>query len=125
MHLHDLRHTALTAYARQPGVTLKDLLDFGGHLSLSVAMKYQHASHERAEQHALGACDERRARGGGSRSQGGSRQGWREIAGRPITAMTAEDIKKIRREKAKGHTVAEIVKLTGISRASVYRALAE
>lgn len=48
-----------------------------------------------------------------------------QIAGRPITAMTAENIKKVRREKAKGRTVAEIVKLTGISRASVYRALAE
>ncbi len=48
-----------------------------------------------------------------------------QIAGRPITAMTAENIKKIRREKEKGRTVAEIVKLTGVSRASVYRALAE
>lgn len=48
-----------------------------------------------------------------------------QIAGRPITAMTAENIRKIRQHKAKGRTVAEIVKLTGISRASVYRALAD
>ena len=48
-----------------------------------------------------------------------------QIAGRPITAMTAENIRKIRQHKAKGKTVAEIVKLTGISRASVYRALAD
>ncbi|MFG6502507.1 recombinase family protein [Microbacterium sp. P05] len=48
-----------------------------------------------------------------------------QIAGRPITAMTAENINKIRGHKAKGRTVAEIVKLTGVSRASVYRALAQ
>lgn len=48
-----------------------------------------------------------------------------QIAGRPITAMTVENVKKIRQHKAKGRSVAEIVKLTGISRASVYRALAD
>ncbi|MET2012361.1 recombinase family protein [Microbacterium chocolatum] len=48
-----------------------------------------------------------------------------QVAGRPITVMTAENITKVRREKARGRTVAEIVKLTGISRASVYRALAD
>lgn len=48
-----------------------------------------------------------------------------QIAGRPITTMTAENIKKVRKLKDKGRTVAEIVKLTGISRASVYRALAD
>lgn len=47
-----------------------------------------------------------------------------QIAGRPITAMTAENVKKVRKLKDNGRTVAEIVKLTGISRASVYRALA-
>lgn len=48
-----------------------------------------------------------------------------QVAGRPITAMTAKNIKKVRQHKAKGRSVAEIVKLTGISRASVYRALAD
>ena len=48
-----------------------------------------------------------------------------QSAGRPITTMTAENIKKVRNLKTKGRTVAEIVKLTGISRASVYRALAD
>lgn len=47
-----------------------------------------------------------------------------QTAGRPITTMTTENVKKVRALKAKGRTVAEIVKLTGISRASVYRALA-
>lgn len=48
-----------------------------------------------------------------------------QIAGRPITTMTSENIKKVRKLKGNGRTVAEIVKLTGISRASVYRALAD
>jgi DNA invertase Pin-like site-specific DNA recombinase len=48
-----------------------------------------------------------------------------QVAGRPITTMTAENIRKVRKLKEKGRTVAEIVKLTGISRASVYRALAQ
>lgn len=51
MHLHDLRHIALTAYARQPGVTLADVMAHGGHKSAKVAMKYQHVDDERA--HAL------------------------------------------------------------------------
>lgn len=43
MHLHDLRHVALTNYARLPGVTLKDIMARGGHASERVAMGYQHA----------------------------------------------------------------------------------
>lgn len=49
MHLHDLRHVALTAYARQPGVTLIDVMAHGGHKSAKVAMKYQHTDEERAQ----------------------------------------------------------------------------
>ncbi|MCI1019381.1 site-specific integrase [Microbacterium sp. C5A9] len=52
MHLHDLRHVALTAYANQHGVTLKDVMEFGGHVSERVAMGYQHGSRERAQQFA-------------------------------------------------------------------------
>lgn len=48
-----------------------------------------------------------------------------QVAGRPRTAMTEGNIAKVRQLKAKGRTVAEIVKLTGVSRASVYRALAQ
>ena len=48
-----------------------------------------------------------------------------QMAGRPITAMTAENVRKIRQQKSRGRTVAEIVKLTGIAGASVYRALAD
>ncbi|MFF8187853.1 recombinase family protein [Microbacterium sp. NPDC016588] len=46
-----------------------------------------------------------------------------QIAGRPRTAMTDANVREVRKLKAKGRSVAEIVKLTGISRASVYRAL--
>lgn len=46
-----------------------------------------------------------------------------QVAGRPRTAMTDANVREVRKLKAKGRTVAEIVKLTGISRASVYRAL--
>lgn len=52
MHLHDLRHVALTNYARLPGVTLADVMAFGGHRSERVAMRYQHSDEERAQLHA-------------------------------------------------------------------------
>lgn len=43
---HDLRHTGLTLYA-QHGATAAELMHRGGHSSLSVALRYQHASLER------------------------------------------------------------------------------
>lgn len=52
MHLHDLRHVALTNYARLPGVTLAEVMAFGGHRSERVAMRYQHSDGERAQLHA-------------------------------------------------------------------------
>ena len=55
MHLHDLRHVALTNYARQPGVTLADVMTFGGHLSERVAMGYQHSDDERSKKFAAEA----------------------------------------------------------------------
>lgn len=55
MHLHDLRHVALTNYARQPGVTLADVMAFGGHLSERVAMGYQHSDDERSKKFAADA----------------------------------------------------------------------
>lgn len=39
--------------------------------------------------------------------------------------MTPANVTKIRKHKAHGKTVAEVVKLTDISRERVYRALAE
>ncbi len=52
MHLHDLRHVALTNYARLPEVTLADVMALGGHRSERVAMRYQHSDDERAQLHA-------------------------------------------------------------------------
>lgn len=43
---HALRHTGLTELARQ-GATPAELMYRGGHSSLEVAMRYQHATHER------------------------------------------------------------------------------
>lgn len=37
MHIHDFRHVSLTTYARQPGVTLRDIMTRGGHTSTKVA----------------------------------------------------------------------------------------
>lgn len=46
-----------------------------------------------------------------------------QVAGRPRTAMTDANVAKVRKLKAKGHGAADIAKLTGMSRASVYRVL--
>lgn len=46
LRFHDLRHVGLTAYARA-GATAAELMHRGGHSSLSVALRYQHASRER------------------------------------------------------------------------------
>lgn len=43
---HDLRHTGLTAYARQ-GATLRELQARGGHRDVAAALRYQHATAER------------------------------------------------------------------------------
>lgn len=59
MHLHDLRHVALTRYARQPGVTLKDLMDFAGHLTPRVSMGYLHSDDDRAKKFAAEAASPR------------------------------------------------------------------
>lgn len=52
-------------------------------------------------------------------------QAGEQVAGRPRTAMTGEKIAKVRALRAKGRTASEIATLTGMSRASVYRALAD
>ncbi len=46
-----------------------------------------------------------------------------QIDGRPRTALTDANVKRIRKMREKGHSAADIAKLTGISRASVYRVL--
>jgi DNA invertase Pin-like site-specific DNA recombinase len=46
-----------------------------------------------------------------------------QVAGRPRTALTPDKIAKVRRKVAEGHSASDIAKLTGMSRASVYRAM--
>jgi DNA invertase Pin-like site-specific DNA recombinase len=47
-----------------------------------------------------------------------------QVAGRPRTAMTDANIRKVKQMREKGHSAPDIAKLTGMSRASVYRLLA-
>jgi DNA invertase Pin-like site-specific DNA recombinase len=46
-----------------------------------------------------------------------------QVAGRPRTALSPSKIAEVQKLKARGRTHAEIAKLAGMSRASVYRAL--
>lgn len=46
LRFHDLRHVGLTTYAQQ-GATLQELMRRGGHKSIEVAMRYQHADDAR------------------------------------------------------------------------------
>ncbi|MEJ3404214.1 hypothetical protein WDJ51_05685 [Rathayibacter sp. YIM 133350] len=46
-----------------------------------------------------------------------------QVAGRPRTALSPEKIRKVQQYRVKGRPVNEIATLTGMSRASVYRAL--
>jgi DNA invertase Pin-like site-specific DNA recombinase len=47
-----------------------------------------------------------------------------QIAGRPRTALDPSKVVKVLKYRGRGHSASEIAKLVGISRASVYRALA-
>jgi DNA invertase Pin-like site-specific DNA recombinase len=109
--LADLEERGITVKSLKPGE------DFSGATGKLVRAVMTHVAEWERSMNAERVAEARAARA--ARAKDGE-----QIAGRPITAMTAENIRKIRQHKAKGKTVAEIVKLTGISRASVYRALA-
>jgi len=47
LHVHDLRHHSATVMARQPGVTLAELMKRIGHSSPQAALRYQHSTAER------------------------------------------------------------------------------
>jgi integrase len=49
VHLHDLRHHAATVIARNPNVTLRELMAAIGHSSPVAALRYQHATAERSK----------------------------------------------------------------------------
>ncbi|HEY3842294.1 MAG TPA: tyrosine-type recombinase/integrase [Acidimicrobiales bacterium] len=46
---HDLRHHAATVIARNPNVTLRELMAAIGHSSHVAALRYQHATPERSK----------------------------------------------------------------------------
>jgi DNA invertase Pin-like site-specific DNA recombinase len=108
--LADLEERGIVVKSLKPGE------DFSGATGKLVRAVMTHVAEWERSMNAERVAEARAARA--ARAKDGE-----QIAGRPITAMTAENIKKVRQHKAKGRTVAEIVKLTGISRASVYRAL--
>lgn len=110
--LADLEERGIIVRSLKPGE------DFSGATGKLVRAVMTHVAEWERSMNAERVAEARAARA--ARAKDGE-----QIAGRPITAMTAENVKKIRQHKAKGRTVAEIVKLTGISRASVYRALAD
>lgn len=110
--LADLEERGIAVKSLKPGE------DFSGATGKLVRAVMTHVAEWERSMNAERVAEARAARA--ARAKAGE-----QVAGRPITAMTAENIKKVRQHKAKGRTVAEIVKLTGISRASVYRALAE
>ncbi len=45
LHLHDLRHTALT-WAARSGATLAELMVIAGHATPEIALRYQHVCDE-------------------------------------------------------------------------------
>ena len=47
-----------------------------------------------------------------------------QVAGRPRTALSPSQVAKVHKLKDKGHSATDIAAITGMSRASVYRALA-
>lgn len=110
--LADLEERGIIVKSLKPGE------DFSGATGKLVRAVMTHVAEWERSMNAERVAEARAARA--ARAKDGD-----QIAGRPITAMTAENIRKVRQHKAKGRTVAEIVKLTGISRASVYRALAD
>jgi len=52
VRVHDLRHFGATLTARDPNVTLKELMARIGHSTPVAALRYQHAAAERDQQHA-------------------------------------------------------------------------
>ncbi len=47
--MHDLRHQAATVIARNPNVTLRELMATIGHSSHVAALRYQHSTAERSK----------------------------------------------------------------------------
>ncbi|WP_447925497.1 site-specific integrase [Georgenia muralis] len=100
LHIHDLRHTALT-WAARSGATLAELMAIAGHKNPTIALRYQHIGDEErrhaiAEKVGAAFTDElsqrraRRATGveGGVRSVGSGGRGGPEGAGTHTSDVT-------------------------------------
>lgn len=103
------------------GITVRSLKageDFSGATGKLVRAVMTHVAEWERAMNAERVAEARAAKA--ARAQHGE-----QIAGRPRTAMTDANVREVRKQKAKGRSVAEIVKLTGVSRASVYRILGQ
>lgn len=108
--LADLEARGIAVQSLKPGE------DFTGATGKLVRAVMTHVAEWERSMNAERVAEARAAKA--ARAQDGE-----QVAGRPRTAMTDANVREVRKLKAKGRSVAEIVKLTGISRASVYRAL--
>jgi DNA invertase Pin-like site-specific DNA recombinase len=108
--LADLEDRGITVRSLKPGE------DFTGATGKLVRAVMTHVAEWERSMNAERVAEARAAKA--ARSKDGE-----QVAGRPRTAMTDTNVREVRKLKAKGRSVAEIVKLTGVSRASVYRIL--
>lgn len=108
--LADLEDRGITVRSLKPGE------DFSGATGKLVRAVMTHVAEWERSMTAERVAEARAAKA--ARAKDGE-----QIAGRPRTAMTDSNVREVRKLKAKGRSVAEIVKLTGVSRASVYRIL--
>jgi len=108
--LADLEERGIEVRSLKPGE------DFTGATGKLVRAVMTHVAEWERSMNAERVAEARAARA--ARAQDGE-----QVAGRPRTAMTEANMAKVRKLKAKGHSAADIAKLTGMSRASVYRIL--
>ncbi|MEX8058481.1 recombinase family protein [Microbacterium sp. 16-032] len=108
--LADLEDQGITVKSLKPGE------DFSGATGKLVRAVMTHVAEWERSMNAERVAEARAAKA--ARSKDGE-----QVTGRPRTAMTDANLREVRKLKAKGRSVAEIVKLTGVSRASVYRIL--
>jgi len=110
--LADLEERGIEVRSLKPGE------DFTGATGKLVRAVMSHVAEWERSMNAERVAEARAARA--ARAKDGE-----QVAGRPRTAMTNANVAKVRKLKSKGHSAADIAKITGMSRASVYRILSD
>lgn len=106
----DLEERGVTVHSLKPGE------DFSGATGKLMRAIMTHMAEWERSMNAERVAEARAARA--ARAKDGE-----QVAGRPRTAMTEGNVKKVQKLREKGHSAADIAKITGMSRASVYRVL--